>query len=377
MPGPSRSSDPGRAFFIALPLPVEAAAPAVRRPGYLAMPSTFAFRILRTLGMFVLSLFVLLALTFVIGRIMPHDPVGLIVGELADAQAFAAMRAKLGLDLPIPQQFWIYLQGILHGDFGNAVLTGTPVLQDLAQAFPATLELATLAILLSAGIGVPVGLLAALYRDSIVDQVVRVLSLLGHSLPVFWFAILGLIVFYGQLQWSPGPGRIDAFYEGIVPTRTGLLLVDSLLAGDSEVFWNAFGHLIMPAIILAYTSMAYIVRMTRSFALEQLGQDYILTARAKGLRLRRVVVRHILPNIAVQLITILAISYGGLLEGAVLIEIVFSWPGIGQYMTNALLIGDMNAVVACTLLIGIVFMALNFLADLAYVALDPRTRSGE
>lgn len=338
------------------------------------MTSSLPLRILRRLLIFALSLFVLVAVTFLIGRVMPHDPVGLIVGEQADAKAYAAMRAKLGLDLPLIQQFWIYLKSFAQGDLGNAVLTGSPVVDDLAKAFPATLELATLAIIISAGVGVPLGILAAVHRDTVIDQVARVVALLGHSLPVFWFAIVGLILFYGAWQLSPGPGRIDVFLEGLVEPRTGLLLIDAALAGEWEVFWNALAHLIMPAILLAYTSMAYIARMTRSFTLEQLGQDYILTARAKGLKLKGVVLRHILPNIAVQLITILAISYGGLLEGAVLIEIVFSWPGVGQYMTNALMIGDMNAVVACTLLIGIIFMILNFLADLAYVALDPRTR---
>jgi len=259
----------------------------------------------------------------------------------------------------VPEQFWVYLKSLAHGDLGTAVLTGNPVLSDLAAAFPATLELATLAIILSVAVGVPLGLLAALYRDTLLDQIARVLSLLGHSLPVFWFGIVGLIVFYAGLQWVAGPGRIDVFYEGIVEPRTGAILIDSLLAGETEIFWNALGHLILPACILAYTSMAYIVRMTRSFTLEQLGQDYIIAARAKGLRLPAVVWGHILPNIAVQLVTILAISYGNLLEGAVLVEIVFSWPGIGQYMTNALMIGDMNAILACTLLIGLIFVLLN------------------
>jgi len=330
--------------------------------------------LLRRAFSLLLSLFVLLCLTFVIGRLMPSDPVGAIVGELADPQAYAAMRAKMGLDLPVPEQFWVYLTSLAHGDLGTAVLTGNPVLSDLAAAFPATLELATLAIILSVAVGVPLGLLAALYRDTLLDQIARVLSLLGHSLPVFWFGIVGLIVFYAGLQWALGPGRIDVFYEDIVEPRTGAILIDSLLAGETEIFWNALGHLILPACILAYTSMAYIVRMTRSFTLEQLGQDYIIAARAKGLRLPAVVWGHILPNIAVQLVTILAISYGHLLEGAVLVEIVFSWPGIGQYMTNALMIGDMNAILACTLLIGVIFMILNALADAAYLALDPRTR---
>jgi peptide/nickel transport system permease protein len=338
------------------------------------MTRDLPLKLLRRAFGLLLSLLVLLCLTFVIGRLMPSDPVGAIVGELADPAAYAAMRAQMGLDLPIPEQFWVYLKNLVHGDLGTAVLTGNPVVSDLAAAFPATLELATLAIILSVVVGVPLGLLAALYRDTLLDQIARVLSLLGHSLPVFWFGIVGLIVFYAGLQWVDGPGRIDVFYEGIVEPRTGAILIDSLLAGENEIFWNALGHLILPACILAYASMAYIVRMTRSFTLEQLGQDYIIAARAKGLRLPAVVWGHILPNIAVQLVTILAISYGNLLEGAVLVEIVFSWPGIGQYMTNALMIGDMNAILACTLLIGLIFMILNVLADAAYLALDPRTR---
>ncbi|MET3599794.1 ABC transporter permease [Martelella mangrovi] len=328
----------------------------------------------KRLGQLVLSLFVLLVVTFVIGRVMPTDPVGAIVGELADPAALEAMRARLGLDLPLYQQFWIYLTGLLHGDLGNAILTGNPVMQDLWAAFPATLELATLAVILSTLIGVPLGMTAAFFRDTWIDRLARILSLVGHSIPVFWFGIVGLVIFYASLSWVGGPGRVDIYLEGLVEPRTGLLLIDSLWAGDWEVFRSAVHHIILPAAILAYSAMAYITRMTRSFTLEQLNQDYVVAARAKGASNWRILAGHILPNIAVQLVTILAISYGGLLEGAVVTEIVFSWPGIGQYMTNALMIGDMNAILATTLIIGAIFMMLNFLSDLAYLVLDPRTR---
>ncbi|NTJ44589.1 ABC transporter permease [Agrobacterium larrymoorei] len=328
----------------------------------------------KRLGHLLVSLFVLLVVTFVIGRILPTDPVGAIVGELADPSAYAAMRAKLGLDLPIYHQFWLYLSSLLQGDLGTAILTGNPVTQDLAKAFPATLELATLAVIISTTLGVPLGMIAAFFRDSWFDKFVRVISLVGHSIPVFWFGIVGLVIFYAGLAWVGSPGRVDVYLEGLVEPRTGLLLVDSLLAGDNEVFWNAVHHIILPACILAYSAMAYITRMTRSFTLEQLNQDYVVAARAKGASSIRIVTRHLLPNIAVQLITVLAISYGGLLEGAVVTEIVFSWPGIGQYMTNALMTGDMNAVLAGTLIIGLIFMALNFISDLAYLVFDPRTR---
>jgi peptide/nickel transport system permease protein len=320
------------------------------------------------------SLFILLCVTFVIGRLLPTDPVGAIVGELADPTAYQAMRARLGLDLPVYQQFWIYLQGLIHGDLGQAILTGNTVASDLMQAFPATLELATLAILISTLVGVPLGLAAALFRDSPVDHFARFVALFGHSVPIFWFGIVGLVVFYAGLGWVGGPGRVDVYYEGIVPTVTGMMLVDSLIAGEVEVFWNALSHIILPACILAYAAMAYITRMTRSFTLEQLSQDYVIAARAKGVSPTRTVIAHVLPNIGVQLITVLAISYGNLLEGAVVTEVVFSWPGIGQYMTNALMIGDINAILAATIIVGLIFMILNFLADVAYAVLDPRTR---
>ena len=328
----------------------------------------------RRVGQLAVSLFALLIVTFVIGRVLPTDPVGAIVGELADPAAFAAMRQKLGLDLPIYQQFIIYVGSLLRGDLGTAILTGNPVTKDLAKAFPATFELATLAVIISTIIGVPLGMLAALFRDTWFDQIARVVSLVGHSIPVFWFGVVGLVIFYATLAWVGGPGRVDTYLDGLIEPRTGLLLVDSLLEGDTETFWNAVSHIVLPACILAYSAMAYIARMTRSFTLEQLNQDYVIAARAKGASSRRIVIGHLLPNIAVQLVTILAISYGGLLEGAVVTEIVFSWPGIGQYMTNALMIGDMNAILAGTLVIGTIFMVLNFISDLAYLVLDPRTR---
>lgn len=330
--------------------------------------------IARRIGQLLVSLFVLLVVTFVIGRVLPTDPVGAIVGELADPAAYAAMRQKLGLDLPIYQQFWIYISSLAHGDLGMAVLTGNPVTKDLGRAFPATFELATLAVILSTLVGVPLGMVAAFYRDTWIDQIVRVITLIGHSIPVFWFGVVGLVIFYAGLAWVGGPGRLDTYLDGIIELKTGILLIDSLLVGDSETFWNAVNHIILPACILAYSAMAYITRMTRSFTLEQLNQDYVTAARAKGASSARIVAGHLLPNIAVQLVTVLAISYGNLLEGAVVTEIVFSWPGIGQYMTNALMIGDMNAILAGTLIIGFIFMILNFVSDLAYIILDPRTR---
>lgn len=335
---------------------------------------TIALSFARKLGQLLLSLFVLIAVTFIIGRVLPTDPVSAIVGEMASPEAYAAMRERLGLDQPLLVQFWRYLVSLSQGDLGVAILTGNRVADDIALAFPATLELATLAIILSFVIGVPLGLAAALNRDTWIDQLARLISLVGHSIPVFWFGILGLMLFYAILGWAGGPGRLDVYYEDLIPTRTGMILIDSLMAGNMEIFWNAVSHMALPAAMLAYAAMAYITRMTRSFTLEQLGQDYVIAALAKGASGSRILFKHILPNIAVQLVTILAISYGGLLEGAVVTEIVFSWPGLGQYMTSALTIGDMNAVLASTIIIGCIFMILNFVADMAYTILDPRTR---
>ncbi|MGK9171432.1 ABC transporter permease [Inquilinus limosus] len=305
---------------------------------------------------------------------MPVDPVARLVGADADQAAYQAMYEKLGLDQPLHVQLWYYLRQIFSGDFGVALLTGHRVIDDVIRVFPATVELATVSILLGAGIGVPLGVLAASRRGRLTDHIVRVVTLLGHSVPIFWLGMMGLLLFYAQLGWVGGGGRVDVFYEGIVPVRTGLLLVDSLIDGDMEVFWSAVRHIALPASVLAYSSMAYLGRMTRSFMLEQLSQEYIIAVRVKGLPRRDVIWRHAFRNIRVQLITVVALTYGNLLEGAVLVETVFAWPGFGQYLTNNLLLGDMNAVMVCVLIVGLIFISLNVLSDLLYRVFDPRTR---
>lgn len=320
----------------------------------------------------VTTLFLLVLLTFVIGRLMPVDPVIAVVGPDADRATYLKVKQELGLDLPVLQQFWIFFKNLLNGDFGSTLLTGRPVMEDIARVLPATVELATVTIILGAGIGIPLGVYAAVNRGRFADHAVRLIALLGHSTPIFWIGMVGLMLFYAKLGWVGGSGRVDVFYEDIVPNVTGFLLVDALLAGDMDVFWSAVSHIILPASVLAYASIAYISRITRSFMLEQLSQEYVITARAKGVPRSGVVWRHAFKNIRVQLVTIVALSYGGMLEGAVLIETVFGWPGFGQYLTNALVIGDMNVVVACTLIIGCVFIALNVISDLLYKFFDPR-----
>jgi peptide/nickel transport system permease protein len=316
----------------------------------------------------------LLMLTFFMGRMLPIDPVITIVGDQADQATYEMVRHQLGLDQPIYVQFWIYMRSMLGGDFGTALFTGHRVADDLARAVPATIELATFAILIGVGLGVPLGVLAAVYRGSIVDHVARVVGLLGHSTPTFWLGLMGLIIFYASLGWVGGPGRLDVSYLDMIEPRTGLLLVDSILANEPEIFWNAFRHIVLPGTILGYGSMAYLSRMTRSFMLDQLGQEYVIAARVKGLSRWQVVRRHAFRNILVQLITIIALAYAFLLEGAVLTETVFAWPGFGRYLTSGLLAGDMNAVLTCVLIVGTVFVALNLLSDLLYRLMDPRTR---
>jgi peptide/nickel transport system permease protein len=297
-----------------------------------------------------------------------------VVGEDADQATYEAMTQKLGLDQPIYVQFGRYLADIATGDFGVTLRTGRPVIEDIARVFPATVELATAAILIGAGLGIPLGVLAAVRRNKPADHVIRFLTLFGHSTPIFWTGMIALIVFYAHLGWVGGGGRVDDFYLDIVPPHTGFLLIDSVIEGEWEIFWNALNHLILPAAILGYSSMAYVTRMTRSFMLEQLSQEYVTTARVKGLSNWRTVWSHAFPNIGVQLVTIIALAYGSLLEGAVLIETVFSWPGFGQYMTNNMLVGDMNAVMTCVLIVGVIFVTLNLISDLLYRIFDPRTR---
>ncbi|MEM9795862.1 MAG: ABC transporter permease [Pseudomonadota bacterium] len=316
----------------------------------------------------------LLFVTFVIGRVMPIDPVLAIVGERASQETYDAVYERLGLDQPIVVQFAYYIWDVLRGDFGVSLLNARPVAEDIARVFPATLELATLGVLIGIMIGVPLGVASAVRQGSWIDQVARVVALVGYSMPIFWLGLMGLLIFYGILGWVGGPGRLDIFYQDIVPTRTGMILLDSAIAGNWDVFRNAVSHIVLPASLLGYYSLAYISRMTRSFMLEQLSAEYVTTARVKGLSERAVIWGHAFRNIRVQLITVIALSYANLLEGSVLTEIIFSWPGIGSYITTALLSADMNAVLGGTVVVGLVFICLNIFSDLLYRIFDPRSK---
>jgi peptide/nickel transport system permease protein len=318
----------------------------------------------------------LLAVTFFIGRVIPIDPVLAVLGDRAPESVVERTRREMGLDLPLIQQFWIYIKNALSGDFGTSVLTTNPVMSDIRRVFPATIELATVGTLIGSVIGVPLGVLAAVRRGSLIDQAVRVIGLVGYSVPIFWLALLSLVLFYAKLQWVAFPGRIDIVYEYSFTPTTGFYLVDSAWQGQWDVFRDVFRHIILPASLLGYFSLAYISRMTRSFMLNELNQEYIVAARAKGLSETRVIWGHALRNAAVPMVTVIALSYAGLLEGSVLTETVFSWPGIGLYITNSLQNADMNAVLGGTIIIGSVFIGINLLSDLLYRLLDPRTKEG-
>lgn len=321
-----------------------------------------------------ITLLGLVALTFFIGRIVPIDPVLTIVGEKAPQDVYDRVFIELGLDKPLYEQFFVYLGEVIRGDLGTSFVTTRPVIVDIGRFFPATFELATLGIVLGIILGVPAGVIAAVNREKWPDHLIRIVGLIGYSVPIFWLSLMALLVFYARLEWVGGPGQLDISYQYSYTRITGLVLVDTAMSGDFAVFANALSHIVLPAILLGYYSMAYISRMTRSLMLEQLNAEYVLTARIKGLREAVVVTRHALRNAAIPLVTVIALSYGMLLEGSVLIETVFAWPGLGNYIASSLLSGDMEAVLGGTLVVGAIFVFLNVASDALYRVLDPRSR---
>lgn len=323
---------------------------------------------------FLITMLGLLLVTFLIGRVIPIDPVLAVVGDRAPPDVYDKARIALGLDKPLWQQFITYIGQVVRGEFGTSVLTSNPVISDIKRVFPATLELATLGTLIGVSLGIPLGVAAAVYKGKWPDNLVRILGLFGYSIPVFWLGLMGLLLFYAHLGWVGGPGRISVAFDDLVTTRTGVLIFDAMMEGEWEVARDAFSHLILPASVLGFFSLAYISRMTRSFMINELSQAYILTARVKGASETRVIWRHALRNAAAPLATVIALSYAGLLEGSVLTETIFAWPGLGRYITNSLLQADMNAVLGGTVVVGIVFISLNLFADIMARVFDPRTR---
>lgn len=311
---------------------------------------------------------------FLIANTVPGDPVLAQLGDLAAANpsVVAAFRHRWGLDLPLWERYWVFLQGLAHGDFGESIASHRPVIEDLREYAPATIELASVSFLLSLLIGLPLGVLAAVRRDSWIDNLARMISLVGVSAPTFWLAFVMLAVFYGALDIAPGPGRLDV--SAFPPARvTGLLLLDTAMAGDWETFRDAAAHLVLPSIVLASSTLGLITRTTRAAMLESLAQDYVRTARAKGLPRRGVVMGHAWPNALLPVVTLGGLAYANLLAGAVMTETVFSWPGLGRYTFRSAVAIDFPAILAITVIVAALFVAVNFLVDMSYALLDPRT----
>lgn len=328
---------------------------------------------MKRLFLMVIVLFGILVLVFFIAKIIPADPVGALLGGNAPPELVDELKHKLGLDKPLIIQFIDYIKGALRGDFGISLKTNRPVIEDIKEYFPATMELAIFAIIIAVGIGIPLGIFSAVKRNSFVDHFSRIFSILGVSMPVFWTGLLLLLLFYYKLGLLPGSGRLELF---IIPPepKTGLIILDALLEGNWEAFWDGLKHIILPAFVLGYASSASIARMTRASVLDVLRQDFIRTAKAKGLPKRLVIYKHALKNALIPVVTLIGLRFGSLLEGAVLTETIFGWPGLGRYIVNALLVLDYPAIMGGTVFIALIYSLANLVVDITYAVLDPRMR---
>ncbi|MCG6859655.1 MAG: ABC transporter permease subunit [Salaquimonas sp.] len=311
----------------------------------------------------------IIAFSFI--RLLPGDPVMLMSGERVMApERHAEIMHELGYDRPLPVQYLDYLGGVLTGDFGKSVVTKRPVVDDFFKLFPATLELSLCAIIIAVVLGIPAGVLAAVKRGSFFDQTVTGAALVGYSMPIFWWGLLLIIVFSGVLQWTPVSGRISLLY--FFKPVTGFMLIDSLLSGQKGAFASAVNHLILPAIVLATIPLAVIARQTRSAMLEVLGEDYVRTARAKGLSPLRVVGLHALRNALIPVITTVGLQVGVLMAGAILTETIFSWPGIGKWMVDSVSRRDYPVIQSGLLIIAGIIMMVNLIVDVLYGLVNPR-----
>ena len=312
-------------------------------------------------------------LVFVLVRLIPGDPIETMAGERGiDPVRHAQLRQDYGFDRPVLVQYGLYLSRLLHGDLGRSVVTHEPVIREFQSLFPATIELSLCAIVFALCLGLPAGIIAAVWRNSVFDHGVMGLSLTGYSMPIFWWGLLLILLFSVQLGLTPVSGRIAVQY--FVEPVTGFLLLDSLIAGDKGAFRSALSHLVLPAIVLGTVPLAVIARMTRSAMLEVLGEDYIRTARAKGLSPMRVIAVHGLRNALIPVVTVIGLQVGVLFTGAILTETIFSWPGVGKWLIEGINRRDYPVLQGGTLLIGAVVMTVNLLVDLTYGLINPRIR---
>lgn len=331
--------------------------------------------ILIRIGISILLIWGVTVVTFLMTNLVPTDPVAAILGDraAADPEIVAQTRDRLGLDQPLIVQYITYLGNLLHGDLGVSNQTRVPVLESIGQVFPASIELGIGAILLSVIIGLLLGLLSALKQNTIVDHAIRTLSLIGISAPTFWIAAVGYFVFFFKLRVVGGAGRLDPWLTP-PPRVTGLYTVDSLLAGQMATFTNALGHLILPSCVLALFTIGLLTRFSRSSVLDIIKLDYVTAARAKGLAPRTVVFKYIFRGALVPVITVVGLAFGSLLSGAVLTETVFAWNGLGQYAYRGATTLDLPVIMGVGLVIGIVYIIVNFVVDLIYGFVDPRVR---
>lgn len=331
-----------------------------------------ALYILRRLCLMLIVMLGVATIVFFITHIIPADPVGAILGGNAPVETVDKLRHQLGLDQPLHLQYLNYLGGIFRGDFGISIVSNHRVAEDIFEFFPATVELACAAMFFTILFGVTLGTISAIKRNKPIDHILRVFSILGVSMPGFWLGLLLLLLFYFKLGWLPGTGRNDLFIS--VDRITGLVLVDSVLTRNWEALWDGVKHIILPAFVLGYAAAASVARIMRASMLDVLRQDYIRTARSKGLGRRVVIFRHALKNALIPAVTVIGISFGDLLSGAVLTETIFSWPGLGRYIVQSLLVLDYPAITGATLFVAFIFSMANLVVDISYAALDPRMR---
>ncbi|GAB6154697.1 ABC transporter permease [Desulfosporosinus burensis] len=311
--------------------------------------------------------------TFLVSHVVPGDPARMLIGQRADAQTLESMRHALGLDKPVWFQYLDYLWGLVHGDMGISIRTQRPVLSELLTYFPATIELTLFAMGFAVLIGVVLGLLSAAYRDTLIDHATRVFAILGVSTPLFWLGLVVLLLFYKYLGWLPGSGRIDSFINP--PTHiTGLYVLDSVLSGDWVALKSSMLHLVLPSICLGYIQLATIARQVRASMIEVLELDYIKTAVSNGIPSKRIVYRHALRNALIPTVTVIGLTFGELLGGAIITETIFAWPGMGKYVVDSISFLDFPAIMGFTILVALIYVLINMLVDLLYPILDPQIK---
>ncbi len=327
----------------------------------------------KRLGQLVLVLLGVTLVTFLVSHVVPGDPARMLIGQRADEQTLAAMRQALGLDKPVWIQYLNYLWGLIHGDLGTSIRTQRPVLNELLSFFPATVELTLFAMGFAVSIGILLGLLSATFRDTLTDHATRILAILGVSTPLFWLGLMALLLFYKYLGWLPGSGRLDPLINP--PTHiTGLYVVDSLISGDWIALKSSILHLVLPSLCLGYIQLATIARLVRASMIEVLELDYIKTASANGIPRSRIIYRHALRNALIPTVTIIGLTFGELLGGAILTETIFAWPGMGKFVVDSISFLDFPAIMGFTLVVATVYVLINMVVDLLYPLLDPQIK---